>query len=66
MRSLKEALAFERVYGMQTLIRFVHRTFGQKTCMTKCPNCTTGACSKDVGHPGFHYCDYEQKPFSSE
>jgi hypothetical protein len=46
---------------------FLQRFFGSgifaKRCMTKCPNCTNGACSRDVGHTSFHYCNYEEKEF---
>ena len=37
--------------------------FGVARCMAKCPNCDKGACSKDVGHAGTHYCNYDEKPF---
>ena len=42
---------------------FGGRTFSAARCMAKCPNCNNGACSKDAGHAGTHYCNYDQKPF---
>jgi hypothetical protein len=32
-------------------------------CLAKCPNCDNGACSKDAGHAGWHWCNYDEKPF---
>jgi hypothetical protein len=42
---------------------FASTVFGNTRCMQKCPNCANGACSKDSGHSGLHYCNYDEKPF---